>query len=349
MTVDPLLLETAERMFADTCTHEAIERAETDGFAPGVWGAAADIGLPWIGVPESAGGAGGDLADALAVLRVAGRHGAPVPLAETGLLAGWLLAGAGLTVGSGPATVVPGRAGDSLALVDGRLSGTVRGVPWARAAERVVAIVADGGGWQVVAFEPPSSGIERVRNLAGEPRDTVHLDGVAPLLAAPSPSSPDQLLLRGALTRVVLTAGALEAMSTLTVAYTSERRQFGQAVARFQLVQEHLVRLAEDAALVGLAADAAASLGDAFEVAAAKALASRAATTATKAAHQAHGAMGMTREYPLHHLSRRLWSWRDEYGDERHWERRVGEIVAAADPGDLYALLAGGFAAAPGQ
>ena len=24
--------------------------------------------------------------------------------------------------------------------------------------------------------------------------------------------------------------------------------------------------------------------------------------------------MGMTQEYPLHHFSRRLWSWRKEYG-----------------------------------
>jgi acyl-CoA dehydrogenase len=347
MTVDPLLLETAERVFADTCTHDALERAEADGFAPGVWGAAADIGLPWIGVPESAGGAGGDLADALAVLRVAGRHGAPVPLAETGLLAGWLLAGAGLAVGEGPSTLVPGRAGDTLELVDGRLVGTARGVPWASTAERIVAVVADGAGWRVVALAPASSGIERVRNLAGEPRDTVHLDRVEPAMSAPSSVSPDELRLRGALTRVALMAGALEAMSTLTVAYTAERRQFGQAVARFQLVQEHLVRLAEDAALVGLAADAAGRSAVTFEVAAAKALASRAASTATKAAHQAHGAMGMTREYPLHHLSRRLWSWRDEYGDERHWERRVGELAAAVEPAGLYAAVAGGFQGAP--
>ena len=72
MTVDPLLLDTAERAFADTCTHEAIQAAERDGWAPSIWDTAAGIGLPWIGVPEAAGGAGGTVADGVAVLGVAG-------------------------------------------------------------------------------------------------------------------------------------------------------------------------------------------------------------------------------------------------------------------------------------
>ena len=47
MTVDPLLLDTAERAFADTCTHGAIQAAERDGWAPAIWETAAGIGLPW--------------------------------------------------------------------------------------------------------------------------------------------------------------------------------------------------------------------------------------------------------------------------------------------------------------
>ena len=84
---DQLLVDTAERAFADTATFEAVQQAERDGWAPAVWDAAAAIGLPWIGVPEEAGGAGGTIGDAIEVLRVAGRHAAPIPLAETGLLA----------------------------------------------------------------------------------------------------------------------------------------------------------------------------------------------------------------------------------------------------------------------
>jgi acyl-CoA dehydrogenase len=142
-------------------------------------------------------------------------------------------------------------------------------------------------------------------------------------------------------------AGALLAMSELTVEYTSERRQFGQAVGRFQAVQLHLVRCAEEAALVDLAVQVAAreaDRGDArFEIASAKLLADDAARVASRAAHQAHGAIGMTQEYALHHLSRRLWAWRAEYGD-RTWPERLGRAVATTGPDNLYRVIAEGSA-----
>ena len=139
-------------------------------------------------------------------------------------------------------------------------------------------------------------------NLAGEPRDTVVFEDAEPDAVADAPDGidADALLFRGALTRAGLMAGALLAMSDLTVEYTSERRQFGQAVGRFQAVQAHLVRCAEEAALVDLAVQVAAreaDRGDArFEIASAKLLADDVARIATRAAHQAHGAIGMTQE-----------------------------------------------------
>jgi acyl-CoA dehydrogenase len=345
MTADALLLETAERAFADTCTHESVQDAERDGWAPRVWDTAAGIGLPWIGVPETAGRSGGSLVDAVGVLGVAGRHAAPVPLAETGLLAGWLLSSAGLPVGEGPTTVVPGVAADDLRWRAGKLSGTAHGVAWARAVEQIVTLV-DG---KVIALSPSRAHIEPRTNLAGEPRDTVVLDGVVPDAVGDAPEGidADALRFRGALTRVALMAGALLAMSELAVAYAAERRQFGQAIGRFQAVQALLVQCAEEAVLVDLAAQVMAreaERGDArFEIAAAKLLADDAARVATRAAHQVHGAIGMTQEYPLHQLSRRLWSWRAEYGD-RTWPARVGRAAVAHGPDDLYRVIAEGSA-----
>jgi acyl-CoA dehydrogenase len=146
----------------------------------------------------------------------------------------------------------------------------------------------------------------------------------------------------------MLMAGALERMSQMTVEYTNERRQFGRPVAQFQAVQQHLVSGAQDGALVTMAAEVAAREADRgpahFEIAAAKLLANQAAFTATRAAHQAHGAMGMTQENPLHHLSRRLWAWRSEYGDEHFWSTRLGGAVAAAGADLLYPAITGGSA-----
>jgi acyl-CoA dehydrogenase len=49
--------------------------------------------------------------------------------------------------------------------------------------------------------------------------------------------------------------------------------------------------------------------------------------------------MGVTREYPLHHFSRRLWSWRHEYGRAGTWRRQLGFDVAAAGADQLFATV----------
>lgn len=342
---DALLTETARRVFADTCSFEAVEQAEATGWAASVWDALAETGLAWVGVPEAAGGSGGTLMDALEVLRVAGVHSAPVPVAETGVVGGWLLSGAGLRLPSGPLAVAPGTPADSVRLEGSRVRGVVHRVPWARAAERVVLLA--GTPPMVVSVPADSVRVEPATNLAGEPRDTVHVDTLAAEVAPAAPGVDVRALrARGALSRVALMAGALDRMVDLVVEYTSQRHQFGKAIGTFQAVQAHLVHAAQDAALVNMAlakAGRAAVAGDGwFEIASAKILANQAASSATRHVHQAHGAMGMTREYPLHHMSRRLWAWRHEYGDEREWTRALGRVVTAAGCDALYPLITGG-------
>ena len=141
-------------------------------------------------------------------------------------------------------------------------------------------------------------------------------------------------------------AGALERLEELTLEYTAARRQFGKPVGTFQAVQAHLVHGAQQSVIVSVALAAAVRAAESgtarFEIAAAKLLADQAASEATRHAHQAHGAMGMTREYPLHHVSRRLWAWRSEYGDERTMSRTLGEMVVDVGADRLYPLVSGG-------
>jgi acyl-CoA dehydrogenase len=205
--------------------------------------------------------------------------------------------------------------------------------------ERIVA-VADGQA--VVVPVASAARVERRTNIAGEPRDTLVFDRAEPEDARPAACDLQE---RGALARAALMAGALVAMARLTVAYAGERRQFGRPIATFQAVQQHLVGIAQETSLVGIAAAGAALSPGSFEIAAAKAVASRAVLTATRAAHQVHGAIGMTQEYRLHHFSRRLWAWRSEYGDEQYWAARLGSTVAAAGADNLYPAIAGGSAA----
>jgi acyl-CoA dehydrogenase len=343
MSTDELITSTAEKILADTCTFAVIEQAETDGWAPSVWEPLAEAGMPYVGVSEQAGGVGGTVPDALSLLRLIGRYAAPVPLAENGLLAGWLLELAGLGLEEAVSTIIPGTALDTVRLEGSVLTGIAHEVPWARNAEAVVALLEDGSGSKVAVIDPRETRIEPQTNLAGEPRDTVHFDSTPVRHLARVDLTRADFDRRGALTRTQLMAGALERMYELTVAYTAERQQFGRPVSRFQLVQAHLVHLAQDMALLCLAADAAARAaggGDAaFEIGAARVIACAAATTATRVAHQAHGAMGMTREYPLHHFSRRLWSWRREFGQEHDWRMDVGRQASRGSADGLYSLV----------
>ena len=56
-------------------------------------------------------------------------------------------------------------------------------------------------------------------------------------------------------------------------------------------------------------------------------------------AHQVHGAMGFTREYPLQVFTRRLWTWRDDFGSETQWAEELGAMVAAGGADDYWACL----------
>jgi hypothetical protein len=49
--------------------------------------------------------------------------------------------------------------------------------------------------------------------------------------------------------------------------------------------------------------------------------------------------MGVAREYRLQQFSRRLWSWRHEYGSARWWKRRLGDRVVSDGPDALFPLV----------
>jgi acyl-CoA dehydrogenase len=337
--VDPLLTDSVARLLGATAAFDVIEEAEAKRWCAPVWDALAEAGFPWIGIAEDAGGAGGTLADAMAVLRAVGRHAAPVPLAETGVLAGWLSAAAGFELPDGPCTVV---ADPSTIRVEGdRLVGEAV-VAWAEHASRILMVVGD----RIVSMRPDQVAVTPQANVAGEPRDVVRFDVALAQVdhtAAPPGVNHDTLARRGALTRVVLSAGALETLSQMTIDYAHARRQFGRPIAGFQSVQQHLVNAAQCAVRASMAADLATdavAAGDGrFEVAAAKVVTDAAAFEATRAAHQAHGAMGVTREYPLHHFSRRLWAWRHEYGAVGSWRRRLGADVVAGGADTFFATV----------
>jgi acyl-CoA dehydrogenase len=272
------------------------------------------------------------VAEALSALRARG----PDRAAESALLGEWLLTRAGLDHDPDEVAVAPGCAGDRLELLGDRLSGVARRVPRARDASWIAVLASNR-----VALAPRAAAtIEPHVNLAGESRDTVSFER-APARCGTGVAS-EELLMRGALVRVAMIAGALERLYEIAVRHAEQRRQFGRPIGSFQAVQQHLVTIAQQAALAGVGADAAAHSEGGFEIAAGKLLTNRAALIASRAAHQVLGARGTTRAHPLSELTRGLWAWRSEYGDEHYWSTRLGAAVMDAGADRLYPAITGG-------
>jgi acyl-CoA dehydrogenase len=227
------------------------------------------------------------------------------------------------------AVVLPS-ARSPLALVDGRLSGSAADVSWARSAGRLVVLVVDDGSPQVAVVEPAAATIVPGADLAGQPCDTVRFAD-APAVVHAFPLPVESVAARGALLRAAQMAGAVQEVSRLTREYVAQRVQFGQPVGRFQSVQQHVVTLAQAAVLSSLVVERAglSSVAGAgtFDACAAKLVVNQNAAQAVRAAHQAHGAIGMTQEYRLQHLTRRLNAWRTDLGDEQSLALGLGAAV----------------------
>jgi alkylation response protein AidB-like acyl-CoA dehydrogenase len=303
-----MLLDTAEKIFADHCDKALLDRAEQGEYPADLLGLIREGGFQQLAMSSS----GLELADALAVLRVAGLHAVPLPLAEMLLANRWLNDDARtVSIGLGDA------AGAS-------------NVPWGRRADAVIAISPAGEAHLLTDLT-----VEAGSNLAGEARDQVRA-GSAEVLEI----EEDAYALL-ALTRAVLMAGGLEGALAMSLDYVSEREQFGRPISKFQAIQHHMAVMAAETAAAIRAADAGlAGIGTdrmLEEVAAAKARIGEAVGVVAELAHQVHGAMGYTHEHQLHHSTRRLWAWRDEYGAEQIWQEQLGNTLArrvSAEGGD---------------
>jgi len=311
MAEEQILLDTADRIFADYCDKALWDGAERGEFPQRLWGVLAENGFDQLALPDS----GVALTDVFAVIRLGGRHAVPLPLPELLFAACW----------SGEAGL------GSVGIARGE---EICDVPWGREAQRVVAVGLDGSCHRVEGSEvTPGS------NAAGEARDTLR-GGRWTELDPPSDGAFELL----ALCRAVHSAGALDRVLELCLQYAAEREQFGRPIARFQAIQHMLAVMAAEVAAAGRAADAAVdALGSKrfpLDVAAAKARVGEAAGIVAEQAHQVHGAMGYTHEHQLHHFTRRLWAWRDEFGNESYWQQRLGGHLAGLGADGVWDFLA---------
>lgn len=318
-----ILLEQVERLLADTVTPDLLRGLEKGTWPDALWAEVEGLGLGLALASEAHGGAGLGWHDAVAVWQVLGRHGAPVPLAESMAAAG-ILSAAGIQPPVGLlGLAVPGEPG----------------LPWGR---RVRHVVVAGG---AVALLAAGAVTEDRGTISRLPLDRVALGAAS---AKGAEIGPDTALLAGAMIHAALIAGALEAVLDMTVDYANTRKQFGRLIGGFQAVQQLLAQAAGEVAAAGVAAGHAGRsaarhglAGGAFEIASAKVVCGEAAGKVAAIVHQVHAAIGFTDDHQLHLFTRRLWSWCDACGAERAWARRIGNAALARGGANLWADLTG--------
>lgn len=289
--------------------------------------ALAGLGFETALVPEDRGGAGLAWSDLGGIFETLGYHAAPVPLGET-ILAHWALAQLEHPL---PEGVVPLISLDQLPLgSNGRANGIVQ-IPWGRQPTHVLAELHGKGVTRLGLIDASSAQVSALRTVGRDPSARLAFYGAEILASAPI--GVIGLIPALAVLRAAQISGALSRALELCIDYGNTRVQFGRPINKFQAVQHLIAGLAGEAACAKTGVQLALSGFDAgagWESAAiAKIRASGAVAKSTFAAHEAHGAIGVTEEHILHYFTRRLWQWRDEAGNEHYWSERLGHSIMA--------------------
>jgi alkylation response protein AidB-like acyl-CoA dehydrogenase len=266
---------------AERCP-EAVVRESAGSFPRGPWRELAELGVLALASEEGEGGA----REMVAALESLGAAVFPGPLAATFLATQVLDEKERARVAHGEWIVA---------------LGTPPLVPFAPVADCFLAL--DG---EALHRAQPRGEIAPVDTLGGEPWGRVDLERLAPLRAdARAWALHDTAL-------AAYAAGAGLALVSVTAGHVRTRQQFGRAIGDFQAVAHPLadtrIRLDAAATLTRIAAHAwDERAGDVrTRAAAARLSAARAALDAAHTCHQLFGALGITLEGPVFHVSRRI-------------------------------------------
>lgn len=292
------------------CPPEAVRAAWLSDVAldRSVWAALDSMGVLSLLVPESGGGLGLDERSLVLLLEESGRAGLPHPLVDSACVAAPLGEPSGMVVTDlGGPNVSCAADADRFLLLSG---------------SSLHLVEPDG-----VSLTPLSTvdGARRAARVAWQP--------VASTLLTDDPAVVELAFDRGAFGCAAQLLGLGQRMLDLTVAYVSQREQFGQAVGSFQAVKHHLADALKELAfarpVVYRAAHSLAvgSSTRSRDVSMAKALASDAASFVGRQALQCHGAIGYTVEADLHLYMKRTWALAAAWGSSAWHRDRVGRAL----------------------
>ncbi|WP_295047084.1 acyl-CoA dehydrogenase [uncultured Paracoccus sp.] len=292
---------------------------------------------------EDAGGFGGTGPDILMVFRTLGRAGAVTPLLDSVILGAGILSAAdegGLAeaAAGGEARIAvaldePGQRYEgtvSTTATDGRLTGEKSMVQGAGDATHLIVQATDG----LYLAEAGAEGLS-LRSYAlmdGGRAAEVSLRGV-PARRIGDANLLDRPVAAAILALCADALGVMERAVDLTTDYLKTRKQFGRPIGSFQAIQHRMADLLTE---VEQARSAVWNLAGHLDspdrdrhVAATKSLVGRTARLVAEDTIQLHGGIGMTEEYELAPMVRRLLAADARFGDSDHHLERFIAISAA--------------------
>jgi 3-oxocholest-4-en-26-oyl-CoA dehydrogenase beta subunit len=322
------LADLAGRIFREHADSPAATRADDTGMHRELWQELARAELLGLALPAEVGGGGLGFLELVLLLERAGHAGARVPLHPTLVLGALPIARFGSNEQKlGLRAVTSGERVLSAALVDSgkavravpagagfRLEGARDCIPALELASQVLVPALDDAERLTLFIVDPRAKGTRIQHQTptnGEPLGRLELDGV-------SVTAGDVLGGRGDGAEIVawmldharaglcgLALGAAQRALELTARYTSERQQFGRAIATFQAVSQRAADAYVDVEIMRLTTWRAAwLLGQgrtaAAECAVAKFFAAEAGRRVVNAAQHLHGGIGFDRSYPLY-------------------------------------------------
>jgi alkylation response protein AidB-like acyl-CoA dehydrogenase len=356
------LRDSAARFLRDRYDHRTFLRiSESEaGWSPEIWAEFAQLG--WLGLPfaeEHGGSEAGDVEIGI-LMQEFGKALVVEPFIATVILGGGLIAALGSqdqrTALLEP--VVEGKSRLALAIAgrdptvsavargtDFALSGSVKGVSAAPIADTILVparLPSGGTGVFIVPANSRGLTVRAHRTIdGGRAADVTLTDATLPKTALlggneDAADAIDMILDRAIAALSADAVGAIATMVASTVDYTKTRVQFGQPIAKFQVIQHRLVQLKireEEARasslLATLSLDGAAA-NRVRAVSGAKAKIGRCARFVAQDAIQLHGAIGTTNELPLGFYARRLIAYEARFGTTREHLRRYA--AAISDP-----------------
>ena len=223
---------------------------------------------------------------------------------------------------------------------DGRVSGVKRFVP-AGGAQAFLVDTRDG--LALVRRDDPGVQVTEHFTQDGGLLAELRMDRAA---GKPVPGRMANALQELALANAGVLLGAMERLNDITFDYLSTRRQFGQPIGAFQVLQHRMVEMRlqleiSRAVLAEAAATIDASADDSTRTMAVSRAVARLAEAAMRTAREAvqlHGAIGMTDECDVGLFVRKVVSLYNLYGSARKHRGRYLRLYRAAGPQESRAV-----------